>query len=156
MLGLFTLARLHLFVSQDPRQPFFPFGADRLGRCVFSRIMQGAQISLTVGLVGVFLSLTIGIVIGGISGYYGGRIDFALAARRRVRAGAADDPDLAGDGRRTAARLAGDAELFLYHGHPLAHRLGAARARRARAIPQPAHGGVRHRRAARRRIGSGA
>jgi peptide/nickel transport system permease protein len=77
ILGLFS-SRLHLFVSQDPRQPLFPFGADRLGRCVFSRIMQGAQISLTVGLVGVFLSLTIGIIVGGISGYYGGRIDFVL------------------------------------------------------------------------------
>ncbi len=75
--GLFT-TRLHLFASQDARQPLFPFGADRLGRCVFSRIMQGAQISLTVGLIGVFLSLLIGVVIGGISGYYGGRLDFAL------------------------------------------------------------------------------
>ncbi|HEX3351132.1 MAG TPA: ABC transporter permease [Acetobacteraceae bacterium] len=76
-LGLIPM-RTHLFASQDPRAPFFPFGADRLGRCVFSRIMQGAQISLTVGLVGVFLSLILGIVIGGISGYYGGRIDFVL------------------------------------------------------------------------------
>lgn len=77
ILGLFT-TKVHLFASQDARQPLFPFGADRLGRCVFSRIMEGAQISLTVGLVGVFLSLGIGVIIGGISGYYGGRIDFAL------------------------------------------------------------------------------
>ena len=40
--------------------------------------MQGAQISLSVGLVGVFLSLVLGIVLGGISGYYGGRVDFAI------------------------------------------------------------------------------
>ena len=77
VLGLFS-TRTHLFASSEPRQPLFPFGADRLGRCVFSRIMQGAQISLTVGLVGVFLSLGIGVIIGGISGYYGGRVDFAL------------------------------------------------------------------------------
>ena len=75
--GLFT-ATTHILASPDRRQPLFPFGADRLGRCVFSRIMQGAQISLTVGLVGVILSLTIGIIIGGISGYYGGRVDFVL------------------------------------------------------------------------------
>lgn len=77
VLGLFSM-RTHLFVSEDPRQPLFFFGADRLGRCVFSRIMAGTQISLSVGLVGVFLALTIGIVLGGISGYYGGRIDFAI------------------------------------------------------------------------------
>ena len=47
-----------------------------MGRCVYSRIIQGAQISLSVGLVVVLLSLTLGILIGGVSGYYGGRIDF--------------------------------------------------------------------------------
>ncbi len=77
ILGLFT-ARIHLFASENARQPLFFFGADRLGRCVYSRTMQGTQISLSVGLVGVFLALTIGIVLGGISGYYGGRIDFAI------------------------------------------------------------------------------
>ena len=77
VLGLFT-ARTHLFASQDAGQPLFFFGADRLGRCVFSRIMVGTQISLSVGLLGVLLSLTIGVVLGGISGYYGGRIDFAI------------------------------------------------------------------------------
>ncbi|MEI6761505.1 MAG: ABC transporter permease [Betaproteobacteria bacterium] len=77
VLGLFD-SRIHLFASQEARQPLFFFGADRLGRCVFSRIMVGTQISLSVGLVGVFLALTIGIVLGGISGYYGGRIDFVI------------------------------------------------------------------------------
>jgi peptide/nickel transport system permease protein len=77
VLGLFT-SRTHLFASENARQPLFFFGADRLGRCVYSRIMLGTQISLSVGLVGVFLALTIGIVLGGISGYYGGRIDFAI------------------------------------------------------------------------------
>ena len=77
VLGLFT-SRTHLFASENPRQPLFFFGADRLGRCVYSRTMQGTQISLSVGLVGVFMSLTIGIVLGGISGYYGGRVDFAI------------------------------------------------------------------------------
>jgi peptide/nickel transport system permease protein len=66
----------HLLASADPRQPLFLFGADRLGRCVYSRIMQGTQISLSVGLIGVFLSLTLGVLVGGVSGYYGGRIDF--------------------------------------------------------------------------------
>lgn len=77
VLGLFT-SKTHLFASQEARQPLFFFGADRLGRCVFSRIMVGTQISLSVGLLGVFLALSIGIVLGGISGYYGGRTDFAI------------------------------------------------------------------------------
>ena len=77
LLGLFTTDR-HLFASTDPRQPLFFLGADRLGRCVFSRIMQGAQISLSLGLVGVFLSLAIGVVLGGISGYFGGKPDFVI------------------------------------------------------------------------------
>jgi peptide/nickel transport system permease protein len=53
----------------------FVFGADRLGRDMFSRTAYGARISLSIGLVGVFLSLVLGVLIGGISGYYGGRID---------------------------------------------------------------------------------
>ena len=77
VLGLFN-STTHLFASGNARQPLFFFGADRLGRCVYSRIMVGTQISLSVGLVGVFLALSIGIVLGGISGYYGGKIDFAI------------------------------------------------------------------------------
>ena len=50
-------------------------GADRLGRDLFSRILYGSRISLTIGLVGVTLSLILGVIIGGISGFYGGWID---------------------------------------------------------------------------------
>ncbi len=75
--GLFK-SNLHLIGTGDARQPLFLLGADRLGRCVWSRIMQGTQISLSVGLVGVFLSLLLGIVLGGISGYFGGKIDFSI------------------------------------------------------------------------------
>jgi peptide/nickel transport system permease protein len=77
LLG-FIPSTTHLIAADDPRQPLFLFGADRLGRCVYSRIMDGTQISLSVGLVGVFLSLLLGIILGGISGYYGGRIDFVI------------------------------------------------------------------------------
>jgi len=77
LLG-FIPTDIHLIASSSSTKPFYPFGSDRLGRCVWSRMMQGAQISMSVGLVGVALSLLIGIVVGGISGYYGGRIDFVL------------------------------------------------------------------------------
>ncbi|MCZ7447358.1 ABC transporter permease [Agrobacterium rhizogenes] len=77
VFGLFT-TDIHLLASADKTRPLFLFGADRLGRDVFSRVVQGSQISLSIGLVGVFFSLLLGVVLGGISGYYGGRIDFVM------------------------------------------------------------------------------
>ena len=54
---------------------FFFMGTDRLGRDMLSRTFYGARISLTIGLVGIIISFTLGIIIGGIAGYYGGLID---------------------------------------------------------------------------------
>ena len=54
---------------------FYLFGADVYGRDIFSRVIYGSRISLSIGLVGVLLSFFLGIVIGGISGYFGGWID---------------------------------------------------------------------------------
>lgn len=56
----------------------FPFGTDAFGRCVYSRILVGSRISLTVGLSAVLISLTIGILIGLAGGYYGGKTDTVL------------------------------------------------------------------------------
>ena len=51
------------------------FGTDNLGRDVFSRMVYGARVSLSVGFIAVAISLVIGLALGGISGYYGGWVD---------------------------------------------------------------------------------
>lgn len=76
ILGLFK-SDVHLF-GVDRGARIFLFGADSRGRGLLSRILYGGQISLSIGLVGVFISLVIGIFIGGISGYFGGKTDSIL------------------------------------------------------------------------------
>ncbi|MEQ1407007.1 ABC transporter permease [Neorhizobium sp. Rsf11] len=65
---------LHL-VCPSQKGDFFLLGTDRLGRDVLSRILYGARISLTIGLLGIITSFLLGIVIGGLAGYYGGVVD---------------------------------------------------------------------------------
>jgi len=76
LLGVIPTDR-HLFGAASPGV-WFPFGTDELGHDLFSRTLQGARISLTIGLVGIALSFLLGCVLGGISGYYGGRVDMLI------------------------------------------------------------------------------
>lgn len=65
----------------DPADyPVYFLGSDSTGRDVFSRLLFGSQISLTIGLIGISITMTIGFLIGGLAGYFGGRFDF-LAMR---------------------------------------------------------------------------
>jgi peptide/nickel transport system permease protein len=72
--GLFE-TDLHLIGTGPESMPLFLLGTDGLGRDVLTRIFYGARISLTVGLVGVFLSFVFGLLLGGVAGYFGGLID---------------------------------------------------------------------------------
>ncbi|TPK94446.1 ABC transporter permease [Mesorhizobium sp. B2-4-12] len=66
------------FVCPAENGQLFLAGTDRLGRDVFSRIIYGARISLTIGLVGISFSFLLGIVIGGLAGYHGGIFDLIV------------------------------------------------------------------------------
>jgi peptide/nickel transport system permease protein len=70
LLWLIPTDRHFIGVEGDGR--IFLMGTDQFGRDVFSRLLYGARISLSIGLVGILLSFSFGMLIGGISGYYGG------------------------------------------------------------------------------------
>jgi peptide/nickel transport system permease protein len=72
--GLFE-SKLHLFCPAEGGTGLYLFGTDRLGRDIFSRVLYGARISLTIGLIGVALSFVLGCLLGGLAGYLGGWVD---------------------------------------------------------------------------------
>ncbi|RTZ70770.1 MAG: ABC transporter permease [Aquificaceae bacterium] len=61
-----------------PRCGVYLLGTDKLGRDIFSRLVYGARISLSVGLIGVSITFLLGILFGSLAGYYGGAIDTAV------------------------------------------------------------------------------
>ncbi len=90
VLGLFPANR-HLFGTDTPYDgnngdwqrggktvPVYVLGADNLGRDMLSRILYGSRISLTVGFLGITISLTLAIAFGGIAGYFGGIADWVI------------------------------------------------------------------------------
>ncbi|WP_424813381.1 ABC transporter permease [Roseococcus sp. YIM B11640] len=70
----------HLFGVEGarPGESIFLLGTDQLGRDLFSRIMVATRVSLSIGLAGVMLSLFLGVLLGGISGLYGGWVDLVI------------------------------------------------------------------------------
>ena len=70
-------ARRHLFGAAGD-QRLFLFGSDNLGRDLFSRVMYATRVSMSIGLVGVAVSFVLGSLLGGLSGYLGGRIDVVI------------------------------------------------------------------------------
>ncbi|MDI6837234.1 MAG: ABC transporter permease [Rhizobiaceae bacterium] len=76
-LGLLE-TKLHFFGIDDRRQKINLLGTDSLGRDLFSRLLYGARVTLSAGLIGVAFSFVLGLALGAVSGYYGGWIDAAI------------------------------------------------------------------------------
>ncbi|GMG83800.1 ABC transporter permease [Paralimibaculum aggregatum] len=77
VLGLFDW-NFRVICPPDEGELFL-LGSDRLGRDILSRIVYGARLSMTIGLIGVAVSFGIGLVLGGMAGYFGGWIDAAVS-----------------------------------------------------------------------------
>ncbi len=71
---------IHLYGAADPgyRTPVYLLGADSDGRDLVSLIVHGTSVSMSIGLIGVLIAFALGAVLGGISGYFGGKIDTVI------------------------------------------------------------------------------
>ncbi|MGF1450172.1 MAG: ABC transporter permease subunit [Opitutales bacterium] len=72
--------RLFQLETDDPNARIYLMGSDSTGRCVFSRLLYGARVSMSVGLIGISITIVMAFLIGGLAGYFGGSVDF-LAMR---------------------------------------------------------------------------
>jgi peptide/nickel transport system permease protein len=77
MWGLFP-TDLHLIGPANPSDTMYLLGTDKLGRDLLSRLIYGTRISMSIGLIGVGISLCLGVILGAISGFYGGVVDLVI------------------------------------------------------------------------------
>lgn len=75
---LWTIPTRRHLIGVDAPGRLYLLGGDQFGRDIMSRILYGGRISLSVGIIGILISTSIGMLIGGIAGYFGGAIDFGL------------------------------------------------------------------------------
>ena len=78
LLSPYTYDGQDLTLRNDPPSLSHPLGTDKFGRDIFVRLMYGARISLSVGFSAAFINLFIGVVYGGVCGYFGGKLDMVL------------------------------------------------------------------------------
>ncbi|MEM1156650.1 MAG: ABC transporter permease [Verrucomicrobiota bacterium] len=76
ILGILPWDR-HLF-TVDEAHRIYLLGSDSTGRDVFSRLLYGSQISLSIGLIGISITLFFGFIVGAVAGFYGGKTDFVI------------------------------------------------------------------------------
>ena len=69
---------LHLVGPIDPADTMYLLGTDKLGRDLLTRLIYGTRVSMSIGLIGVAISLCLGVIMGSISGYYGGWVDLII------------------------------------------------------------------------------
>lgn len=77
LLGFIPMERkLFQLATDNPDARIYLLGSDDTGRDIFSRLLHGAQISLSIGFIGISITLILGFVVGALAGYYGGTVDF--------------------------------------------------------------------------------
>jgi peptide/nickel transport system permease protein len=74
LFGLIPMER-HLFQTDDS-QRIYLMGSDATGRDIFSRLLYGSQISLSIGFIGIVITMSLGFLVGGLAGFFGGKVDF--------------------------------------------------------------------------------
>ena len=78
LLSPYTYDGQDLTLRNDPPSLSHPLGTDKFGRDIFVRLMYGARISLSVGFAAAFINLFLGVVYGGVCGYFGGKLDMVI------------------------------------------------------------------------------
>ncbi len=77
-IKFFTGGKLFGLDTEDDQARIYLLGSDSTGRDVFTRLLHGARVSLTIGLVGISITMTLGFVVGALSGYLGGKFDSVM------------------------------------------------------------------------------
>ena len=77
-LAPYPYDEMHLLNTFETPSKDFPFGTDNFGQDILSRVIYGARISLRIGFISVSIALIIGVTIGAICGYFGGKVDILL------------------------------------------------------------------------------
>jgi len=78
LFGFIPLERHFFGVEKTSDYPMYLMGSDNLGRDLYSRIIYGSRISLSIGFIGIFISMTLAIMFGGLAGFYGGITDWLI------------------------------------------------------------------------------